>query len=245
MPRITVFVLLLSAAAGCSRESAQQTPATSQAPPAASSANPEPAPPPPSQDAAPPAGTPAANDQPAVEEPQSPAPNAPANAPSSPSGAATVAPAPPSGGPPAPPAPRFREITVPADTLLTVTLETPVASDTSQVEDVVEGRLARGVVVSRTTVLPAGSRITGSVLDAKRSSQLNPLTRREAVAARRDPRDDRGAAVTCDAPLQRNPTSRWMSRCTSGSSCSRQSWSCGISRRTRTYLSRLSYKALM
>lgn len=139
MPRITVFVLLLSAVAGCSRESAQQTPATSQAPPAASSANPEPAPPPPSQDAAPPAGTPAASDQPAVEEP---------------------------------PAPRFREITVPADTLLTVTLETPVASDTSQVEDVVEGRLARGVVVSRTTVLPAGSRITGSVLDAKRSGRV-------------------------------------------------------------------------
>ena len=83
-----------------------------------------------------------------------------------------MAPAPPSGGPPAPPAPRFREITVPADTLLTVTLETPVASDTSQVEDVVEGRLARGVVVSRTTVLPAGSRITGSVLDAKRSGRV-------------------------------------------------------------------------
>jgi hypothetical protein len=61
---------------------------------------------------------------------------------------------------------------VPADTPLSVTLETGLASDTSQVEDPVEGRLARAVVVSHTTVLPAGARVTGSVIDAKRSGRV-------------------------------------------------------------------------
>ena len=166
MPRITVFVLILSAAAGCSREPVQQTPATSQAPPPESPSNAEPATPSPQQDvAAPPA---AENDQRAAETSKA----APSDAPSSAAGTAPAASAPAAVAPPAPPAPRFRQITVPADTLLSVTLETAVASDTSQVEDVVEGRLAKSVVVSRMAVLPAGSRITGSVLDAKRSGRV-------------------------------------------------------------------------
>ena len=166
MPRITVFVLILSAAAGCSREPVQQTPATSQAPPTASPADPEPAPPSPQQDAATPPAAP--NDQRAAEASKP----APSDAPSPAAGAAPAASAPAAVAPPAPPAPRFREITVPAGTFLSVTLETPVASDTSQVEDVVEGRLAKSIVISRTAVLPAGSRITGSVLGAQRSGRV-------------------------------------------------------------------------
>jgi len=85
--------------------------------------------------------------------------------------------------PAAPPAPRFREFTVPADTPLSVILETSIASDTSQVEDAVEGRLARAVSVSGATVLPAGARITGSVIDAKRSGRVQG---RASVAIRFD-----------------------------------------------------------
>ncbi len=170
MSRFAIFVLLLSAVVSCSREPAPQGPATSQAPATASSANPEPATPPAPQDTPPPAPVAAPNDRPAAETPKSASSNAPADAPSPAAGAAAAA-APPVA-PPAPPAPRFREITVPANTLLAVTLETPVASDTSQVEDVVEGRLAKSVVVSRTAVLPAGSRITGSVLGAQRSGRV-------------------------------------------------------------------------
>ena len=61
---------------------------------------------------------------------------------------------------------------MPADTPLSVTLETALASNTSLVEDPVEGRLARSVVVSNTTVLPAGARVTGSVIDAKQSGRV-------------------------------------------------------------------------
>jgi hypothetical protein len=189
MTRIAVLLLFVCAIAACSRQASQQNPATSQPPAgAAASSHPEPAPPP--ADATQPA--PAATDQPA------------AGAASTPVGAATETPsasaaAPPAGAPPAaaeataarsapaapaaPPAPRFREITIPADTPLSVTLETSLASDTNQVEDRVEGRLARAIVVSRTTVLPAGSRITGSVIDAKRSGRVKG---RASIAVRFD-----------------------------------------------------------
>jgi hypothetical protein len=163
MTRLTVLLLLLSGIAACSRQTPSQenaatpqqpaaAPATSQAEPAQQPAE----------------GAPAAQhagDQPSSAGVPPPA----AAAPSTPESARAAAPAP---APAAPPAPRFREITVPADTPLSVTLETALASDTSQVEDPVEGRLARSVVVSHTTVLPAGARVTGSVIDAKRSGRV-------------------------------------------------------------------------
>jgi hypothetical protein len=53
-----------------------------------------------------------------------------------------------------------------------VTLETPVASDKSKVEDQVRGKLAKPIVVSGTTVVPAGSALTGSIIDAKESGRV-------------------------------------------------------------------------
>ncbi len=51
-------------------------------------------------------------------------------------------------------------------------LITPIASDTSKVEDVVSGTLARPIVVSGTTAVPAGARVTGTVLEADRSGRV-------------------------------------------------------------------------
>jgi hypothetical protein len=101
-------------------------------------------------------------------------PGAPATA----TGAATRA-----SEPATPPAPEVREVTIPADTPLTVKLSTPIASDTSKVEDPVNGTLTRSIVVSGQTVVPAGSEVTGSVLEANRSGRVKG---RASVALRFD-----------------------------------------------------------
>jgi hypothetical protein len=65
-----------------------------------------------------------------------------------------------------------REVTIPAGTHLPIVLETAVASDTSRVEDPVRAHLARGVQVNGATVLPEGSRLSGTVTDATRSGRV-------------------------------------------------------------------------
>jgi hypothetical protein len=65
-----------------------------------------------------------------------------------------------------------REVTIPAGTVLSVTLDTPVGSDTSRVEEAVHAHLARPVRLQGRTVLPAGSRVSGVVTDATRSAKV-------------------------------------------------------------------------
>jgi hypothetical protein len=73
---------------------------------------------------------------------------------------------------PASPAEATREITIPAGTQLTVTLDTPVGSDTSRVEEAVAAHLTRPLRVQGRTVLAAGSRVSGVVTDATRSAKV-------------------------------------------------------------------------
>jgi hypothetical protein len=68
-----------------------------------------------------------------------------------------------------------REITIPAGTTLPVILDTPVASDTSRVEQRVSAHLARAIVVRGATALPAGSHVSGVVTDARRSGKVKGL----------------------------------------------------------------------
>jgi hypothetical protein len=70
------------------------------------------------------------------------------------------------------PAATFEEITIPADTPLTITLVTPVASDTSKVEERVRGTLAKPIVLSGRTVVPTGAEVVGSVLAAEQSGRV-------------------------------------------------------------------------
>jgi hypothetical protein len=117
-----------------------------------------------------PAGAPAqAAAQSAQQAPASATPAAlppPAGTSSAPSAAA------PAPEPSAPPAPKFREVTIPAETPISVTLETPIASNKSKVEDQIRGKLAKAIIVSGTTVVPAGSQLTGSIIDAKESGRV-------------------------------------------------------------------------
>jgi len=65
-----------------------------------------------------------------------------------------------------------REVTLPSGTLLPLTLDSYVASDTSRVESPVHAHLRRAVVVDGVEVLPAGTRLSGFVSTARQSARV-------------------------------------------------------------------------
>jgi hypothetical protein len=69
-------------------------------------------------------------------------------------------------------APTTMAMDVAAGTPLEITLETAVASDTSKVEDTVRGKVARPVVVSGMTAIPAGAPVKGTVVAVERSGKV-------------------------------------------------------------------------
>jgi hypothetical protein len=71
-----------------------------------------------------------------------------------------------------PSAPTTMAMDVAAGTPLEITLETAVASDTSKVEDTVRGRVAKAVVISGMTAIPAGAPVKGSVVAVERSGKV-------------------------------------------------------------------------
>jgi hypothetical protein len=82
------------------------------------------------------------------------------------------APAAPANTPGTPAAPKPREITLPAGTVLPVTLNSSVGSDTSRIEDPVRATMRRAVVSQGVEVLPAGTAVTGYVTQAQRSGRV-------------------------------------------------------------------------
>jgi hypothetical protein len=66
----------------------------------------------------------------------------------------------------------WREVTLPAGTVMPVVLETPVSSATSRVEQGVRGHLSRAVLMNGVTVFPRGTSVAGFVTDAQRSGKV-------------------------------------------------------------------------
>ena len=66
----------------------------------------------------------------------------------------------------------FREIAIPAGTVLPVDLETSVGSDISHAEQPVRGALRRAVMVNGVQVLPAGAGVYGHVIAAQRPGKV-------------------------------------------------------------------------
>jgi hypothetical protein len=87
----------------------------------------------------------------------------------------------------------YHEITIPAGTVLPVTLETTVGSDISRVEQPVHGELRRAVTIRGVEVLPAGTAISGHVTAAKRSGKVKG---RGIVAMRFNQLDTPGEGTT-------------------------------------------------
>jgi hypothetical protein len=74
-------------------------------------------------------------------------------------------------------APDYREVLIPAGTVLSVELRSRVASDASHVEDSVAGRLRRPIVIRGLTAIPAGSSLSGHVTDVERSGRVKGRAR--------------------------------------------------------------------
>jgi hypothetical protein len=66
----------------------------------------------------------------------------------------------------------YREVTLPAGTLLPLTLRTSVGSDTSSVEDPVRATLRSAVRAKGVEALPTGTVVTGHVTSAQRSGRV-------------------------------------------------------------------------
>lgn len=172
MRTIASLVIGLTFAAGCSAPaSTPSASSTAQAPvapaaPAESAAAPTPAT---SAIGAPVAASPAAAAAPPVTS-ASDAPRAAAPVAASAPGAAAAVPT-------APPAPTFREVTIPSGTTLAIELRTAVASNTSAVEDRVQGVLRRPVVVDGAEIVPAGAEVSGVVTEALPSARVKGRAR--------------------------------------------------------------------
>lgn len=67
---------------------------------------------------------------------------------------------------------KFREFTLPEGTKLVVRLDSAVSSETSRVEDPIEGSLSEAVVVDGIDVLPAGSIVRGEVAAAQPAGKV-------------------------------------------------------------------------
>jgi hypothetical protein len=73
--------------------------------------------------------------------------------------------------------PAYREVTIPAGTLLPIVLDTAIASDTSSVEDQVRAHLRRAVPVAGAGALPAGTALDGVVVAAERPGKVKGRAR--------------------------------------------------------------------
>lgn len=100
----------------------------------------------------------------------------------------------------------FREVTIPAGTVLPVELQSTVASDTSSVEDPVRARLRKPVMIDGIEALPAGSSLRGFVTEATRSGRVKGRARvgfrfTSIAPARDDARHDiRTGVIAREAP---------------------------------------------
>src|SRR5262245_65105608 len=62
--------------------------------------------------------------------------------------------------------PQFDEVTIPSGTVLRLKLATAIASDTSKVEDPVRATVSKPIAIHGTVVVPAGTEVAGSILNA-------------------------------------------------------------------------------
>jgi hypothetical protein len=73
--------------------------------------------------------------------------------------------------------PRYREVTVPAGTTLSLELKSAVGSDSSSIEDTVRAELRQAITVEGREVLPAGAEVVGHVTDVERSGRVKGRAR--------------------------------------------------------------------
>jgi hypothetical protein len=100
--------------------------------------------------------------------------------------------------------PQFREVTIPAGTLIRVELQTGVSSASSEAEDAVRATVRSPVTIDGYEAVPAGSTLTGAVTDARRSGRVKGRAhvafRFSSLQARDERIDIRTSTVARTAP---------------------------------------------
>jgi hypothetical protein len=206
-------LLILTLAAGLAAACSKSAPPAAETQKAPASTPPQPADAPAQPAGGQPAAAPTA--QPTSAPPPASAPQTSAPSASTPAASAAAAPAPsatrPPAAPPEPvaaPAPKFRDITIPAGTALSVTVLSTLASNASKVEDPVKGALAKPVVISGSTALPEGAAMSGFVTDVKESGRVKGKAsiafRFDRVAAHGETHRVQTARVTVEAQQQKS-----------------------------------------
>lgn len=66
----------------------------------------------------------------------------------------------------------YRDVTLPAGTVIPIVLDSYVASDTSRIESPVRAHVRNAVVIDGRTVIPAGSALVGHVTRAERAGRV-------------------------------------------------------------------------
>ena len=79
--------------------------------------------------------------------------------------------------PPAPPAREFVELEVPSTSVIGLRIETPVSTETANLEDRVEARVMRDLSVDGRTAIPAGTRALGAVTMVERGGKVKERAR--------------------------------------------------------------------
>jgi len=113
-----------------------------------------------------------------------PPPDTAAPQPTAPPPAAVTTPPPPPDSatqtaevPPVDPKPVFDEITVKADSVIGLSLDSPVSSEVAKVEDRVTARVTRDVTVDGRVAIPSSSRLEGVVALVQRGSKFKDQAR--------------------------------------------------------------------
>jgi len=100
--------------------------------------------------------------------------------------------------------PEFREVTIPAGTLLPVELKTTVSSASSNLEDPVRAMLRRPVTIDGYEAVPAGSTLSGVVTAVRRSGRVkgraHVAVRFNSLEARDGRMDVRTGTIARTAP---------------------------------------------
>ena len=79
--------------------------------------------------------------------------------------------------PPAPKVPQFEEVVLPASSVLGLEVDTALSSERARVEDRVDARVSRDVMSEGHVVIPAGSRVIGSVTVVERGGKVKTPAR--------------------------------------------------------------------
>jgi|SRR5215204_1686860 len=170
MTKYLMSVVLLSTAlaTGCGGSS-NETPQNPETPAPAPAAQPAPTEAPPPAAAAPAAP---------ARAPRQTAPRQPAapSRPAEPPPAANAAPA-PAPRPAEPPKPVYRDVSAPVGTALSLSLITPLSTETAKVETPVSARLRQPIVVDGFTVVPAGATLHGDVTEVERAGRVKGRSR--------------------------------------------------------------------